>query len=84
MGTDQDDIVIMPLRTVQRRMTGNQDVDTILVSVRGRAVDRPGEGAITDAAARAPARSRANEDDDFNVLDTRQIAETLTGTTQGA
>ena len=25
MGSDQDDVVVMPLRTVQRRLSGNQD-----------------------------------------------------------
>ena len=28
-GQDQDDTVLMPLRTVQRRLTGNQDVGTL-------------------------------------------------------
>ena len=31
-GTDQDDIVIIPLRTLQRRMKGNTDVSAIMVS----------------------------------------------------
>ena len=31
-GTDQDDIVIAPLRMYQRRIAGNSDVATILVS----------------------------------------------------
>ena len=34
MGTDQDDIVLLPLRTFQRRISGNQDVSLIQVSVR--------------------------------------------------
>jgi putative ABC transport system permease protein len=34
MGSDQDDRVVMPLRTVQRRLTGSQDVNLITVSVR--------------------------------------------------
>jgi putative ABC transport system permease protein len=34
MGMDQDDVVLMPLHTVQRRLTGNQDVNTILISVK--------------------------------------------------
>jgi len=43
MGQDQDDAVVMPLRTVQRRLTGTQDIGRIMVSgeaggsrVRGR------------------------------------------------
>lgn len=34
MGTDQDDLVIIPLRAFQRRIAGNQDVNIIQVSVR--------------------------------------------------
>ena len=34
MGMDQDDIVLLPLGTFQRRMSGNQDVSMLQVSVR--------------------------------------------------
>ena len=34
MGMDQDDIVILPLRTFQRRISGNQDVSLIQLSVQ--------------------------------------------------
>ena len=81
MGSDQDDTVIMPLRTVQRRLTGSQDVSRLTVSVR--------EGASIDAAKeqlvllmRERRNIAENEDDNFRVMDTRQIAETLTGTTR--
>ncbi|RPI45344.1 MAG: FtsX-like permease family protein [Betaproteobacteria bacterium] len=80
-GMDQDDVVIMPLRTVQRRLTGNQDVNTIRISVReGISIDR------TMSAVQQLMRERrkitGNEEDNFSVLDTRQIAETLSGTTR--
>jgi putative ABC transport system permease protein len=81
MGSDQDDTVVMPLRTVQRRLTGSQDVSRLTVSVR--------EGASIDAAKeqlvllmRERRNIAENEDDNFRVMDTRQIAETLTGTTR--
>ena len=81
MGSDQDDTVVMPLRTVQRRLTGSQDVSRLTVSVR--------EGASIDAAKeqlvllmRERGNIAENEDDNFRVMDTRQIAETLTGTTR--
>ncbi|MCE3520186.1 ABC transporter permease, partial [Escherichia coli] len=32
-GGDQDDVVIMPIKTVQRRFTGNQDIRLMLVGV---------------------------------------------------
>ncbi len=81
MGSDQDDTVVMPLRTVQRRLTGSQDINRLTVSVR--------EGASIDAVKDQLTlllRERRNigetEEDDFRVLDTRQLAETLTGTTR--
>jgi len=79
MGTDQDDIIVMPLRTVQRRLAGNTDVRAVMVSVK--------DGVSTDKVKkqieqlmRERRRLADNEDDNFSVFDTRQIAETLTGT----
>ena len=81
MGMDQDDTIVMPMRTVQRRITGNQDVRMLLVSVS--------DGTPTSVVRRnieSLLRERrhitASEDDNFNVLDTREIADTLSGTTQ--
>ena len=81
MGSDQDDIVVMPLRTVQRRLAGSQDIGRLTISVK--------EGASIDAAKeqltlllRERRNIAENEDDDFRVMDTRQIAETLTSTTK--
>ncbi|HRD46799.1 MAG TPA: ABC transporter permease [Caulobacter sp.] len=81
MGQDQDDTVILPLRTVQRRLTGRQDVGSITIAVR--------DGASTARArtqVEAVLRERRNigpgEDDNFGVMDTKQIAETLSGTTR--
>jgi putative ABC transport system permease protein len=81
MGSDQDDSVVMPLRTVQRRLSGSQDINRLTISVK--------EGASIDAAKKQLSlllRERRNiaenEDDDFRVMDTRQIAETLTSTTK--
>jgi putative ABC transport system permease protein len=81
MGMDQDDIVVIPLRTYQRRISGNQDVAMFQVSVQ--------QGASTEKAERdirLLMRERrhlsASDDDNFNVMDMKEIAEMLTGTTQ--
>ena len=81
MGSDQDDIIVMPLRTVQRRLTGTQDVASILVSVRDGASIDSAKDQVT-AIMRERRHIDEREDDNFRVLDTRQIAETLTGTTK--
>jgi len=81
MGSDQDDVVIMPLRTVQRRLSGTSDVNRMMVSVApGASID------ATRAQVLALMRERRgigdDEDDDFRVMDTRQITQTLTATTR--
>jgi putative ABC transport system permease protein len=81
MGSDQDDIIVMPLRTVQRRLTGNQNVASILVSVRDSASIDSARSQVT-ALMRERRHIGDREDDNFRVLDTRQLAETLTGTTR--
>jgi putative ABC transport system permease protein len=81
MGMDQDDIVVIPLSAYQRRIAGNQDVALIQVSVQ--------QGASTDKAQRDIERLMRerrhlspSDDDNFNVMDMKEIAKMLTGTTQ--
>ena len=81
MGTDQDDLVVMPLRTLQRRLTGNQDVNTLMVSVRDSASIDPVMAELR-LLLRERRKLAVDADDNFSILDTRQIAETLTGTTR--
>ncbi|MBT9539169.1 MAG: ABC transporter permease [Thiobacillus sp.] len=81
MGQDQDDVVLMPIRTVQRRLTGNQDVSTIMLSMR----DGASSAQVMEQVRRLMRERRKlsdNEDDNFHVMDTKQIAETLSGTIQ--
>ena len=81
MGRDQDDIIIIPLRTFQRRIAGNRDISLIQVSVRGENAVKRVESAI-ERLMRERRHLAPNEDNDFSVVDTRQIAQTLTGTTR--
>ena len=81
MGRDQDDTVVMPIRAVQRRLAGNRDVSTIQVSVGSESDISRVQEAITQLM-RERRHLAANEDDNFNVLDTRQIADALSGTTK--
>jgi len=81
MGRDQDDTVIMPLRTVQRRISGSQDVNNLMISLReGASIDRAKDQiALIMRERRNIERSEAN---DFMVMDPRQLMEALTGTTR--
>jgi len=81
MGGDQDDMVLVPLRTLQRRVTGHQRINTLLVSMQDGS-----DATRLKAGLRQLLRERRKlaegDDDNFNILDTQQIAETLSGTTQ--
>ena len=81
MGNDQDDVVIMPLRTVQRRISGTTDVNRIMISVANGASIDDVKGQVS-ALMRERRKIGDNEDDDFRVMDTRQITQTLTSTTR--
>ena len=81
MGTDQDDLILVPLRTFQRRIAGNQDVALIQVSMRDDASAKQVEQEITRLLRKRRHLSAA-EDDDFSVRDLKEIAKMLTGTTQ--
>jgi putative ABC transport system permease protein len=79
-GTDQDDIVLMPLRAFQRRLAGNTDVSSILVSAE-EGVDTANVQADIERLLRERRGITRGEEDDFTVRDMKQIAETQTGTT---
>ncbi|HRD29325.1 MAG TPA: ABC transporter permease [Caulobacter sp.] len=81
MGQDQDDTVILPLRTVQRRLTGRQDVNSITLSVRDGASTARAVAQV-EAVLRERRKIGPGEEDNFSVMDTKQIAETLAGTTR--
>ncbi len=80
-GNDQDDIVLMPYKAVQRRMTGNRDVRTIMVSVDANFDSQQVQSALRDLL-RDRRHLNSDADDDFNIFDTKQISDTLSGTTQ--
>jgi putative ABC transport system permease protein len=79
-GGDQDDTVVMPIKAVQRRFTGSRDIRLMMVGV-----DQAYSTAAVQAAISDLLRERRNitgtKQDDFNIFDTKQISDTLTGTT---
>jgi len=81
MGSDQDDIVLIPLRTLQRRITGNQEVRVIYLSVgEGRSPERA--QADAERLLRERRHIVPGEQDNFSVRDMREIANMLAGTTR--
>ncbi|MDO9286236.1 MAG: ABC transporter permease [Aquabacterium sp.] len=81
MGNDQDDIVVMPIATVQRRLTGNLNVGTLLVSMDDGADAEQVKADLT-RLLRERRKLAESDENNFNVLDTKQLAETLSSTTQ--
>lgn len=79
-GADQDDFVLMPLRAIQRRFTGNQDVAMIFVSAINSDATTTAKQEIEELL-RQRRRIKANEEDDFNVMDMAEIATTMENTT---
>ncbi len=80
-GSDQDDLILLPLHTFQRRIAGNTDISTIQVSVK--------DGESTDNAKneielllRNRRHISATEEDNFQVMDMKEISSMLTSTTR--
>jgi putative ABC transport system permease protein len=80
-GTDQDDIVLMPLRAFQRRISGKTDISAINISAQGGA-DTSKVQADLELLMRERRGIVPGKEDDFSVRDTRQLAQTMTGTTE--
>ncbi len=79
-GSDQDDFVILPLRTFHRRVAGSPDVGMMYVSLRdGASIPR----AMEDMTLflREIRRIGPAEEEDFEVIDMQQLASVLTGIT---
>jgi putative ABC transport system permease protein len=81
MGTDQDDIVVIPLSTFQRRFAGNQDVSMIQISVQDGVSTEKVQKDI-EQLLRVRRHISPSDDDNFNVMDMKEITSMLTGTTQ--
>jgi putative ABC transport system permease protein len=80
-GQNQDDVVILPLTTFQRRIAGNTDVLGIYVAATTE-TDVPQIEADITALLRDRRHLTASEENDFSVTDMRQISSTL-GTVMG-
>ncbi|MCD6560641.1 MAG: ABC transporter permease [Deltaproteobacteria bacterium] len=80
-GADRDDIVLIPLRTLHRRITGNTNVSVIYVSVlNGVSIEMAKKNI--EQLMRERRHISQREDDDFNVMDMREIVKILSGTTR--
>jgi putative ABC transport system permease protein len=81
MGNDQDDTIVIPVATAQRRVTGSTRVNTILVSMKAESSAERVKAGLTDLL-RERRKLNPGDENNFNILDTQQVAETLSGTTR--
>jgi putative ABC transport system permease protein len=75
-GSDQDDVVLIPVITAQRRLTGRTNINRLMVS----AVSQKRSGAAQEqvtALLRVRHNIRSGEDDDFTVRNMADIAEAV-------
>jgi len=81
MGSDQDDIILVPLRMFWRRIAGNQEIPIIQVSARD-GIPTSKVKSDVEILLRERRRIDKKQEDDFTVRDLQEIANTLTSTTQ--
>ena len=76
---DQDDAVILPLHTLQRRVTGSSRVNALMVSMAEGADSAPLKASLRQLL-RERRKLADGDDDNFNIFDTQQLADTLSST----
>ena len=80
MGGDQDDLLVMPLQTVQRRLLGKPRVGSLLLRMNADSDRERIKEAVRDLMRERRSLS-AEDDDNFQLLDTAEIAEKVASTT---
>ena len=80
-GRDQDEVVIVPLKMSQRKIKGDKDISSILISItEGKYI----ENAKSDITALMQERRaiKVGESDNFYIRDMEEILSTMTSTTK--
>jgi putative ABC transport system permease protein len=80
-GQDQDNLVMIPLRTLQRRIAGSSDVDAIYVSAQ-EGISTTSVQEDIERLMRERRRISPGKDDDFHVRDMQEIVSTMTSATR--
>ncbi|WP_274628419.1 ABC transporter permease [Arvimicrobium flavum] len=79
-GQDQDNVVLMPLKTFQRRITGKRDIETIYVAAEDSTPTSVLQTRVEDML-RETHRIPPDREDDFSVRDMTQIADAMASAT---
>lgn len=81
-GQDQDNSVIMPLKTVQRRFTGNDDLQFFVIRYDKTYASKTIQDSLIDLL-RERRLLQGEASNDFNIIDTAQVNQAL-GAATGA
>ena len=76
VGSDPDDSIVMPIKAVQRRLTGSRDIGFLVIAV-DPAYDTPSVQASIEALLRERRHVAPGEDSDFRMIGTEQISQSL-------
>jgi len=79
MGSDQDDTILMPLRAHWRLLLGKQEISHIYISARD---DTDKAKRDVELLMRERRHIAPGDEDDFSIIDMKEIAKTMTGTTE--
>jgi len=74
IGQDQDNVVLMPYKAVQRRLTGNRNIQMIMVAADPHYDSKAIQEAIS-ALLRERRHIGPDKDDDFMIFDTKQLSD---------
>ncbi|MFO7306720.1 MAG: ABC transporter permease [Gammaproteobacteria bacterium] len=80
-GQNQDDVVLVPIRMLQRRLVGNTDVNVIMISARDTASTAKVKADV-ERLMRERRKIREGAEDDFNVRDMQEITAAFTSSSR--
>lgn len=83
MGNDQDDVILLPLKTYQRSISKSStlyNISRLMISLKDN-VDSTQATTQISSALREIRNVREGQKDDFEIMDTKQIIEMMQNTT---
>lgn len=83
MGNDQDDVILLPLKTYQRSISKSStlyNISRLMISLKDN-VDSTQATTQISSALREIRNVREEQKDDFEIMDTKQIIEMMQNTT---
>jgi len=80
-GRDQDEIIITPLQMFQRKIQGNKDISSIIISINESKNIKQAKKDIT-LLMQERRDIKPDEDDNFHIRDMEDLLSTMTSTTK--